>query len=89
MFKATELQVCVSRLMMLAVVIKTAILAIPHVDLQSIASCHWSYNFCGQQCSLESAVTSCASSVQDALLLRDIHHRFWETDLTWRDVFGF
>ena len=42
MFKATELQVCVSRLVMPAVVIKTAILAIPHVDLQSIASCHWS-----------------------------------------------
>ena len=36
MFKATELQVCVSRLMMPAVVIKTAILAIPHVDLCSI-----------------------------------------------------
>ena len=45
MFKATELQVCVSRLMMPAVVIKTAILAILHVDLhESIASCHWSYN---------------------------------------------
>ena len=42
MFKATELQVCVSRRVMPAVVIKTAILAIPHVDLQSIASCHWS-----------------------------------------------
>ena len=35
MFKATELQVCVSRLMMPAVVIKTAILAILHVDLHS------------------------------------------------------
>ena len=37
-------KVCVSTVMMPAVMIKTAILAIPHVDLQSIANCHWSYN---------------------------------------------
>ena len=48
MFKATELQVCVSRLMMPAVLImidqncNSGLYRM--FDLQSIASCHWSYN---------------------------------------------
>ena len=32
MFKATEMQMCVSRLMMPAVEIKTAFWAVPHID---------------------------------------------------------
>ena len=93
MFKTTQMQMCVSRLMMPAVEIKTAILGYTALSLCSHQPAAIGVEFaCGQHCNPESGITGSASSVQGVVLFRDLKLRFWETDVAWRDVtdvFGF